>query len=166
MSRNASGATHAPTGEAETAALEVECSALARHVASVEPPAGLLDAYVRAHRPGMNGPCRTVDDEDDALVRFARRGPITARLADTFATAFDPEGPLRRKIALVAALLETGAGGELLERPRSFGTGSLAARAVRHAVVSVAWWLAALVAVGPVWLLFRHSGDDAGDAPP
>jgi hypothetical protein len=154
-------AAPAAPGEAGRATLEAECSALVRHLASLEPSPRVLAAYVRAHAPGRHGPVLSTDDEDDALVRFARRGPAAARLADTFAVAFDRRGPLRRKILLATAILENDPDGECLDRPRSFGAGPLVGRLVGGGLAFGAWLIASILVVGPVWLLFlRPRRDD------
>jgi hypothetical protein len=64
-----------------------------------------LDAYVAAHarlqalRPGSAFQQR--------LVRHAARGVFHARSADGYARLFDPHGPLRRKLVLMLAILES-----------------------------------------------------------
>jgi len=95
------------TGEAppaDSSVLEREASVFTRHLIGEEPPAYVTAKYVAAHGAGRNGPG---SGERDSLVTLARRGPFAARLADAWSALFDRGGPLRRKLVLVVALLES-----------------------------------------------------------
>jgi hypothetical protein len=99
----------APVDEAErNARLDAECSAFARHLAGIDATDNLLRHYRRAHEPGRHGPVDAAAP-DDPLVAFARGGPGRAHLADAWAALFCRSGPLRRKLSLVCAMLESDA---------------------------------------------------------
>jgi hypothetical protein len=78
---------------------------------------------------------------DDALVAFARGGPWRARLADVYASRFDRSGPLRRKLVLMVAMLESvGETSRRVDRPT---TESFAAFALGAAGRGL-WYIVAL----------------------
>jgi hypothetical protein len=151
MSTPVAGASERRTraAEADRAALEAECAVLTRHLAGIAPSPYVVAQYLRAHEAGRYGPVRSVEDEDDPLVLAARGGRVGARLADAWAAAFDREGPLRRKLVLLLALLESGRESDLLDRP---GAGGIAAFLRATTFRSVGYVLTLLVAtfvVGP-----------------
>jgi nucleoside-diphosphate-sugar epimerase len=103
-SRPASAAGGAPPD----ARLDAECNAFVRHLAGIDAPEHLRRHYRRAHEPGRHGPVDPAAP-DDPLVAFARGGPGRTYLADAWASLFDRGGPLRRKLSLVCAMLESDA---------------------------------------------------------
>lgn len=146
--------TDPSTSELDRAALQAECALFARHLAGLEPTSYVAEQYVRAHEPGRNGPLTSTDDEDDPLVMFAHGGTLSLRLADVWAATFDQTGPLRRKLVLLLAILESGRESEVVDR---IGPGSLGAF-VRGTILRFASFAltlaAAFVVIGPralVW---------------
>jgi hypothetical protein len=157
----------APLTEPERIArLERECSVFSRYLASADAGDVLRRHYVRAHDPGMHGPVAP-GAADDPLVAWARGGPWRARLADVYASRFDRSGPLRRKLVLMVAMLESiGETSRRVDRPT---TESFAAFA-RGAAGRGLWYVLAL----PVSMRLvgrarrkaaqRHTGPTGGEA--
>lgn len=144
--------------------LAEECAQFVRYLTGLEASAALRAKYVQAHEPGCRGPVRSVDEEDDELVRIACHGPASARMADTWAAVFDRTGVLRRKLVLVLALLENGPDAERIDRPEPGGYAAFL-RAVAWRSLAFLFWLAsAFFWVGPRWLLAGRTGRD-GEAP-
>ena len=119
--------------EADASVLEREASVFTRHLIGEEPPAYVTAKYVAAHGPGREGPG---SGEGDALVALARRGPFAARLADAWSALFDRGGPLRRKLVLLVALLEsTGATAARVDTPDRGGPAGFFVRAALEGLV-------------------------------
>jgi NADH dehydrogenase len=158
--REAAGAPAAATREV----LEAECTVLCRHLAGLDASPYVRAKYVEAHGEGRHGPLRSSDDEDDVLVQFARRGPFAARLADAWAAAFDREGPLRRKLVLLVAILESGRESESLDRPDPGGLASFGRASAWRLLAFAAAVAVAAVVVAPRWFVLGRSGRGT-DAP-
>jgi hypothetical protein len=90
-------------------ALDDECRALARYLTGRPPDDYVLTCYRRAADfvPGATDPLQPIDR---VLWRAARASRITARSADAYARWFRPAGPLRRRITLLLAILESAPG--------------------------------------------------------
>ncbi len=130
----------APPEEAERLArLDRECSVFTRYLARADAGDELRAHYRRAHEAGRCHPVPP-DAPDDPVVAYARRGPWQARLADVYASRFDRSGPLRRKLVLLLAMLESiGETNHRLDGPTAgsfagFVLGA-AARGVAYAVM-------------------------------
>jgi hypothetical protein len=86
-----------------------ECEVFTRYLVGRDPDAYVVRKYVEgqvAVHPDAPWPLPI----DDALVRFASKGPFRARVADAYARLFRPRGRLRRKLILTFAILESSAG--------------------------------------------------------
>jgi hypothetical protein len=92
-------------GRDDVERLEVECHALCRYLIGARADAYVAGKYVQAHAVGSIAPA--ADDCDVVLAWAAARGPILARFADAYASVFARQGLLRRKLALLLAILET-----------------------------------------------------------
>jgi hypothetical protein len=152
MSATAAPSDAAPALDRE--ALEAECAVFARHLAGVDPPAYVVATYLRAHEPGRNGPLASPDEEEDPLVHFARGGAWSVRLADAWAAAFDRAGPLRRKLILLLAILESGKESDVVDRIGPGEAGAFVRGAFLRAFSFAATLAAAAVVIGPralVW---------------
>ena len=105
--------------------------AFCRHLIDREPDAQILARYTASHesRPDLfaaSSPFELV------LLRFARRGPVRTRLADAYSSSLAPGSVVRRKLALLAAILEcTGSTFEAYETPT--------VRSTAHWWVALAW---------------------------
>jgi hypothetical protein len=133
--------------------LEHECVVFLRYLTGRDPNPALRAAYARAHRDESGQDEEwAADAEDDPLVAFARHGYAPCRLADTFATVSDRDGPLRRKFLLLLALLSRDVDAEPL-RPRGRSTASLLRGTAIAALVSVGAFLLACLILGPIWLV-------------
>jgi hypothetical protein len=124
-----------------------EAHVLTRHLIGEPPSAYVIEKYVRAHDPGRCGPGSGAGNR---LVSFARRSPFAARLADAWAAVFDRGGILRRKLALLVAVLEsTGSTSAKVDTPDRGGPAGFALRTALDGIV----FLATLLFAAP--FLFR-----------
>lgn len=84
--------------------------------------------YVEFHSGTAGAQMQTGATEFDRfLVRFARRGRLRTRLADSYAAIFHRESLIRKKLVLMAALLECSpAHHEVIDRPDSGNTALIA----------------------------------------
>ena len=142
-------ATHLMNG------LDRECRAFSDYLTGEEP----TDYIIRKYRAGHAAiPCqsrRPVNPFEVALVGFAGKGRIRARMADAYARIFFPHGALRQKLVLLLAILETA--------PTTFAPFTRGGRGFPHAVWGITGSLAgfglslmaALLVLGPVHLLTR-----------
>jgi hypothetical protein len=83
---------------------------LTRYLVGGPAPAPVVDAYVAGHAriPFATSPEPVRPDVlDRALVRRAGHSPLQARAADSYARFARPGGPLRQKLALLLAILES-----------------------------------------------------------
>ncbi|NIM01437.1 MAG: hypothetical protein GTO30_13705 [Acidobacteria bacterium] len=85
--------------------LRREAHAFARLLAGAAPAAAVLEAYLAAHRARPAAFRGTSFQR--VLVSSASRSAFRARVADAYARMFDPAGPLRCKLVLMLAILET-----------------------------------------------------------
>jgi hypothetical protein len=91
--------------------LERECDTFCTAMIGHPPPESVRAAYVRAHEAGsiQRGLSEKPTRFDDWLVRFARGGPARTSLADSYSVLFARTTPLRRKLVLLLAILESTA---------------------------------------------------------
>jgi hypothetical protein len=89
----------------ETSQLEREAATFARLLTGAPAGAEALGAYLAAHRARPRAFAGTRFQRH--LVASAARGPFRARIADAYARFFDPSGPLRCKLVLMLAILES-----------------------------------------------------------
>ena len=102
MVEEASSPSAAPTLPENDDVLDRECDTLTRYLIGEAAPPAIREKYRQAHAPGSQSP-----GSPDGLCHLARRGPRFARIADTFAVVFARRSPLRRKLVLLLALLES-----------------------------------------------------------
>lgn len=131
-------------------ALTEECRVFTRYLAASTPTTYVVDQYIKAHHTTRK--FRPADLFDQRLVGFARRHPLSARLADSFARVFAPSSLLRRKLVLLLAILETAPPTcHVIDRPPSDNrmvlAGWLAAR--------IALWLIGLIAATAILFPLR-----------
>jgi hypothetical protein len=89
--------------------IAVECEALCRYLSGRPPTDYVRAQYLAAHqRSGVVEDAKE-SQTDALLVRFARRGPRGAALADAYAGLFARQSVVRRKIVLLLAILESAA---------------------------------------------------------
>ena len=90
----------------ELSRLEAECHALCRYLTGVDADAYTSAKYIQAHAIGSVGPAA---GWCDAVLAWAAatQGPLAAQCADAYAAMFVRHGLLRRKLALMLAVLET-----------------------------------------------------------
>lgn len=84
------------------AVLIAEGETLAAHLLGEAPDPAVVERYAAWHAT----PAGRGTDVEDALVRAARRGGFSLRMADAFASRFRRAGALRRKLVLMLALAE------------------------------------------------------------
>lgn len=88
---------------AEESALALEARRLAPGLVGGEPPPPVVARYVAAHRALIEAPR---DPREIALAAFAVRHPWSARPLDAACGLIRPQALLRRKLRLLAAVLE------------------------------------------------------------
>jgi hypothetical protein len=85
-------------------ALQKEAEILSRYLLGVAPAEEVTDRYLRASLELLaTHPC----PEDTAMMGYLRRHPWSLSLLDAACGILRPEGLLRKKLFLMAALLET-----------------------------------------------------------
>lgn len=113
------------TDDAVTRAQELrtEARVFGRLILGEEPPAVLMERYVKAHEFLLR--C-THPSRDVAVVAFAREHPWLASCLDAAAALRVPDSLLRKKVMLMAAILETSRFGadRFLPRATSHGCAS------------------------------------------
>jgi hypothetical protein len=95
-----------PMSDSAKRLLEEECRIFSTYLLGSPPSAYVREQYVRAaHMRGV-----AFDDElspfDRLTLRLARYGPVPARCADAYCAIFHRAGALRRKLIVLAAILE------------------------------------------------------------
>lgn len=98
--------------------LDRECRAYSRYLAGHAPGEYLVSKYRDFHERASAAAGLEADPFDRFLAEFSARGPFRARLADTYASRFRPQAALRKKLALMLALLECSRDSfDALDRP-------------------------------------------------
>lgn len=98
--------------------LVAEARTFGRHLLGEDPEQGVIERYVAWHRSSSGA----ASDIETPLVRAARRGGFSLRMADAFACRSRPHGVLRRKLIVLLALAECSPrNGATLDRARSGG---------------------------------------------
>jgi len=89
--------------------IRAECCALSRYLAGIDPDDAVIIAYGR----GLHSDAYLDAERDSRLDRLllasAARSPRLAGLADAYARFASPAGPLRRRLVLLIAILESTA---------------------------------------------------------
>lgn len=117
----------------------------------------VIDKYIAAH--SATDAFRADGERDSWLLTLARRGPITARLADSHARIFARDSILLRKLSLTFAILEVTpkyhpavAGSVAVSFPLALAR--LAVALTAGAILS----LTATLIIGPLRLVARNPG--------
>jgi hypothetical protein len=125
-----------------------ECRIFFRYLCGEDPTSYISAKYSAAHRkvsiyasaPGF----------DDSLVRFAIRGPVFTRIADSYASLFAKRSTLRRKLILLLAILESSPQGAThLDRVDSTSKLALAGMALLEGLRFSAGLIAGIVLLAP-----------------
>jgi NADH dehydrogenase len=90
--------------DSEGSVTDRECATFTRYLAGLAASPYVRRKYAEAHSAVALEP---KDPFDQLLLRFARKGPLLAKLADAYARIFYPHATLRRKLVLLLAILET-----------------------------------------------------------
>ena len=69
----------------------------------------ILDTYAAAVASGTAGPCPELRAFDRLLTRIARTHPVMTRAVDVYARHFCPAAPVRKRLILMLAILESHA---------------------------------------------------------
>ena len=141
----------------DTVQLERECQSYTRYLIGQAPTPYVIEKYSDFHQ--RIGAAANRDRFDCFLVSASARGPLRARLADSYASLWRKNSPVRSKLILTLALLECASSSfEDLDR---FPRGGWLGVVVRLALgsLSYACALAASVALfAPVhlWMAVRE----------
>jgi len=99
----------------DTVQIEQECQSYARYLAGCAPTPYVIAKYLDFHQKMGNDP--TGDRFERLLVSVSARGPLWARLADSYCSIWRKNSLLRKKLVVVLALLECAPPGfEMLDR--------------------------------------------------
>lgn len=109
--------------------LSDECRTFCRYLAGCEPSHAIVERYAEAHRKLA----ATVGGWDSAAVDFVRRRPWALPYLDAACGLRRPKDPLRRKLLLATAIMETS-----LDYADAF----LPVRVTRMRLVARAAWIA------------------------
>jgi hypothetical protein len=133
-----------------------ECDVFVRYLSRAEATPYLRAKYARAveitpsltPRPGF----------ESRLLRFAGRGPVTARIADAYAALLAPHSALRGRLVMLVALLEsTPPYHEEIERPpRGASAGELGG-AIVSGIAGIMSLVAGLLILLPIRFGTRQS---------
>jgi hypothetical protein len=140
-----------PGERASARTVEVEAIKFSRYLGAYDPPRDVLGRYADACAVLLtDGPTST----EMRLVDFCVRHPLFLPALDSAAALLRPHSLLRRKLLIMAAVLETTPEGSTHFLPRSLPLRALAALLVRSAVST-----AAGVVVGvPLLLILERRG--------
>src|SRR5262245_7821266 len=125
-----------------TAQLERECRSYSKYLIGQAPSAYVIGKYLDFHRQSDIASALTNGRFDRFLARVSARGPVRARLADTYASRFRKRSLVRGKLALTLALLECAPPSfEIVDQVRGGGFAGAALRlgwnALRYVLVLV-----------------------------
>ena len=140
--------------------LEHECALFARHLTSLPPSNYVTAKYVAAHAQGLVE-LPAGDALDALLVRVAARGRARAAVADAYSRFSRPGGTLRRKLVLLAAIMESAPATYHAFEPPPPGRASLTiGRIALHGVIFGFVLVASVLVLGPahVWLRVARPG--------
>jgi hypothetical protein len=133
------------TASVSAETLAEECRVFTRYLAASGPTTYVVEQYIKAHHTSQK--FSPADLFDQRLVGFARRRPLSTRLADSFARVFAPSSLLRRKLVLLLAILETASPTcHVIDRPPSRSRMVLASQLA----AKMALWLIALVVASAI----------------
>ena len=146
--------------------LREECAVFCHHLVGTRPDTTILERYVASHsaRPDLFA-CG--GGFESALLRFASAGSARTRLADTYCSFLAPASLLRRKLALLTAILESTASTfEVFETPT--------VRSATHWWLAMSWkgavfaatLLAAVFVLGPMHLALRSRTETPAPSTP
>lgn len=85
--------------------LERECRSYTRYLTGQAPTRYVIEKYSDFHQ--KMGAAEGRDRFDCFLVRTSARGPLWARLADSYGSVWRKNSPVRKKLVLTLALLES-----------------------------------------------------------
>ena len=113
----------------------VEARIFTRYLVGRDPTPALIERYVAASRTHFPD---TPPPEDAAVLAWARAHPWSTGLLDAAAALLRPAGPLRNRVLLMAAILETTPEFADAFLPRQVGPLALVVRVGLAGVVAVA----------------------------
>jgi hypothetical protein len=137
--------------------LSAECRAFTRYLTGRDSDAYVLARYQAGHHSIPYRGAGARSPIDGALVLFASKGPVRARVADAYARVFRPHGALRQKLTLLLAILENAPATH--RRFTSGGKGLAAAVfGIAGALIGFGFFLAlGVLLLGPAHLLLSRA---------
>ena len=136
--------------------LRHECRLFTRYLLDTEATEYICERYVAAHRERWE--VRDPVGFDAALIRFARRNRITTRIADSYCALFRRHAPLRQKLVLLLAILETTApSASVLDA--ADGSTATVVSGIGRAIVFALWALAGVIILTPIRALHPRGRD-------
>jgi hypothetical protein len=136
------------------AVLERECRTFTRYLAGREASPYVVQKYCDAHPVPLASPA---DPFERRLMTVAQWHPVAALVADAYARFFAPYGPLRKKLVLLLAILETSPRFfRELDRPPGGGRVAEALRVSARLLVFILALVVGVIVLLPVRLLTRR----------
>jgi len=142
----------------EQAALEDEGRTFGTAILGVVPDDYVASQYARAHQHLALQPATAFDD---TLLAFAALGPLSLRAADGYARFFAPTTALRRKLAVLVAILESTAPSDTAFAAQAEPASAVVVRLVFTGVGFALLLAVGIVALAPLQLASRWQEDDA-----
>jgi hypothetical protein len=143
-----------PMADGARIVLEQECRTFSACLVGTEPSTYVTEQYVRAtHRHGLAFD-RDFTCFDRVVLWFARKGPRLTRCADAYCALFDRRGALRRKLIVLAAILEHVAPtNEAFDRPSPRRPAGAMLRLGAYSLVSAVSLLVGAVVLVPAHIV-------------
>ncbi len=135
-----------------------ECHTFVQYLVATRPTEYVLRKYQAAHEQGCVE-TTGASSIDELLLRIARVRPVLTAAADAHARCFRPASALRRKLVLLAAILESTAPGyHAFESPPPASFVIVLARVAGRCAVFAGLLVSGMLTIGPVHLGLRLIG--------
>jgi hypothetical protein len=147
--------------------LATECTTFIKYLVGRSAPPDVVAAYQQAHEVSAVERAGRAPSLDRSLLRLARVGPASARVADAYAAVFARASVLRRKLVLLVAILESrGETAPMLDTAHPGPRARWFLEVGLRAIASVLMLCIAALVILPLTLWYRLSGAAGSDAGP
>lgn len=142
--------------------LENECANFARYLADAVPTAQVTAHYVKATSAHGLAFDREFSAFDRTMLRIARRNRLLTRFADAYSAILNRRGVLRRKLVLLAAILEhVPPTSEVFDQSLANGAGGALIRLVSRSIEFAFSFIVGVIIFLPLRLVRRGRVDGA-----
>ena len=136
--------------------LRHECQTFCRYVLERDADAYIISKYFEAHHSASWLGIHETTPFDQFLIRFADRGPLFARFADSYCRVFRNGALLRRKLVVLLAIVECAPHtASLFDHPHTLSKATFIGRLALETLLFTTMALAGWVVFSPVRLLVR-----------